>query len=139
MNCEDIDLIERTIHVYSGKGDKDRIVIFEEQTSVCLRRWLEQREIVDHDALFLNRYNGRLSSRSIERLVQKYAAKANIRKRVTPHILRHTLATTLLRRGADIRIIQQLLGHASVATTQIYTHVDDKMLKGAYDKAAPEY
>ena len=139
LRCEDIDLAERTLHVMSGKGDKDRIVVFENNTSMALRRWLENRGIAEHDALFVNRRGGPLTTRSMERLVRKYARAAGIQKTVTPHVMRHTLATTLLRRGADIRIIQQLLGHASVATTQIYTHVDDAMLKGAYDKAAPDY
>jgi integrase/recombinase XerD len=139
LNCEDIDLSERTIQVVSGKGDKDRLVVFEAHTALALRRCLEYRDIVDHDALFLNRYGGRLSPRSIERMVQKYSTKAGIKKHVSPHMLRHTLATTLLRHGADIRIIQQLLGHSSVATTQIYTHVDEVMLKTAYEKAAPTY
>jgi site-specific recombinase XerD len=106
---------------------------------MALRRWLENRGIIEHDSLFVNRRGGPLTTRSMERLVRKYARAAGIQKTVTPHVMRHTLATTLLRRGADIRIIQQLLGHASVATTQIYTHVDDAMLKGAYDKAAPDY
>jgi len=139
LRCEDIDLAERTLHVMSGKGDKDRIVVFENNTSMALRRWLENRGIIEHDSLFVNRRGGPLTTRSMERLVRKYARAAGIQKTVTPHVMRHTLATTLLRRGADIRIIQQLLGHASVATTQIYTHVDDAMLKGAYDKAAPDY
>ena len=85
--------------------------------------------------MFLNRDGGRLTPRSVQRIVKRYADEAGIRKTVTPHVLRHTMATTLLRHGADIRIIQQLLGHATIATTQIYTHVDDAMLRSAYDKA----
>ena len=135
LNGEDINLGERTLSVVSGKGDKDRMVVFAQPTAVALRRWLEKREEVGHDALFLNRGGGRLTPRSVQRIVKHYADEAGIRKVVTPHVLRHTMATTLLRHGADIRIIQQLLGHSSIATTQIYTHVDDAMLRTAYDKA----
>jgi integrase/recombinase XerD len=139
LDCEDINLRERTLNVVSGKGDKDRMVVFSQPTAVSLRRWMEAREEVDTDALFLNRNRTRLSPRSVQRIVKRYASDAGIRKVVTPHVLRHTMATTLLRHGADIRIIQQLLGHSSIATTQIYTHVDDQMLRTAYDKASPEY
>jgi integrase/recombinase XerD len=139
LDCEHISLGERTLSVVSGKGDKDRMVVFAQPTAVALRRWLEARDEVDTDALFLNRNGTRLSPRSIQRIVKAYAEDAGIRKVVTPHVLRHTMATTLLRHGADIRIIQQLLGHSSIATTQIYTHVDDQMLRTAYDKASPEY
>ncbi len=135
LDCEDISLGERTLGVVSGKGDKDRMVVFAQPTAVALRRWMEAREEVGHDALFINRNGGRLTPRSVQRIVKQYADDAGIRKAVTPHVLRHTMATTLLRHGADIRIIQQLLGHSSIATTQIYTHVDDAMLRSAYDKA----
>jgi integrase/recombinase XerD len=115
------------------------MVVFSQPTAVSLRRWMEAREEGDTDALFLNRNGTRLSPRSVQRIVKRYASDAGIRKVVTPHVLRHTMATTLLRHGADIRIIQQLLGHSSIATTQIYTHVDDQMLRTAYDRASPEY
>jgi integrase/recombinase XerD len=139
LDCEEINLVERTLTVVSGKGDKDRMVVFAQPTAVALRRWIEARDEGDTDALFLNRRGNRLTPRSLQRIVKRYANDAGIRKVVTPHVLRHTMATTLLRHGADIRIIQQLLGHSSIATTQIYTHVDDQMLKTAYDKASPEY
>ena len=135
LDCEDINLGERTLTVVSGKGDKDRMVVFAQPTAVALRRWLEARDDVGHSALFLNRSGSRITPRSLQRIVKKYADDAGIRKTVTPHVLRHTMATTLLRHGADIRIIQQLLGHSTIATTQIYTHVDDAMLRKAYDKA----
>jgi integrase/recombinase XerD len=135
LDCEDINLGERTLNVVSGKGDKDRMVVFAQPTAMALRRWLEARQEVGSDALFVNNRGGRISPRSVQRIVKRYASEAGIRKVVTPHVLRHTMATTLLRHGADIRIIQQLLGHSSIATTQIYTHVDDAMLRTAYDKA----
>ena len=139
LDCEDINMQERTLNVVSGKGDKDRMVVFSQPTTVALHRWLETRKEVDTNALFLNKNGSRLTPRSIQRIVKGYGEDAGIRKVVTPHVLRHTMATTLLRHGADIRIIQQLLGHSSIATTQIYTHVDDRMLRTAYDKASPEY
>jgi len=139
LDCEDINLRERTLNVVSGKGDKDRMVVFSQPTTVALHRWLESRKVVDTNAIFLNKNGNRLTPRSIQRIVKGYGEDAGIRKVVTPHVLRHTMATTLLRHGADIRIIQQLLGHSSIATTQIYTHVDDRMLRTAYDKASPEY
>ena len=139
LDCEDINLGERTLSVVAGKGDKDRMVVFSQPTTVALHRWLEARNEAETDALFLNRNGSRLTPRSVQRIVKGYGEDAGIRKVVTPHVLRHTMATTLLRHGADIRIIQQLLGHSSIATTQIYTHVDDRMLRTAYDKASPEY
>jgi integrase/recombinase XerD len=135
LDRDDINIRERTLNVVSGKGDKDRMVVFTNQTALALRRWLEARDDVGSDALFVNRSGGRITARSVQRIVKKYAGEAGIHKVVTPHVLRHTMATTLLRHGADIRIIQQLLGHSSIATTQIYTHVDDAMLRTAYDKA----
>ena len=143
LNAEDIDFNERTIKVTMGKGDKDRIVIFEEKTEQALKnhlmdktRYLSKSE---PNALFVTAQCERILPRSVELLVHKYAEKAGIPKKVTPHVFRHTMATMLLKHGADIRIIQQLLGHSSIATTQIYTHVDEGMLKKAYDKSKPEY
>ncbi len=135
----DIDFAERVIRVQTGKGGKARIVIFEDSTRQALKDWLSAWESTGHDRVLTNRKKAPISVRSVERIVERHARAAGIGKVVTPHVLRHTFATTLLRRGMDIRIIQVLLGHASVATTQIYTHVDDSMLKGAYDKATPRY
>ena len=138
LNVEDVDFSEGVITVKYGKGDKQRIVLIEEKTISALRKYLDRRKAVE-GALFLSSRRNRIKPCAVQRLVRKYAKRAGIIKKVTPHVLRHTFATTLLRRGADIRIIQQILGHASVATTQIYTHVDDRMLRDAYKKAKPEY
>ncbi|MEM3512917.1 MAG: tyrosine-type recombinase/integrase, partial [Thermoplasmata archaeon] len=89
--------------------------------------------------VFISRKNHPISPLSVERLVKKYGKKAGILKKVTPHVLRHTLATTLLNHGADIRFIQTLLGHASVSTTQIYTHLDNENLKKMYQRTKPTY
>jgi integrase/recombinase XerD len=138
LNVEDVDFADEVITVRSGKGDKGRIVLMEERTKAALGGHLAARKAAS-GPLFVSTRGRRINYKAVERLIDRYAKKAGIIKRVTPHVLRHTLATSLLRRGADIRIIQQLLGHASVATTQVYTHVDDRALKDAYRKARPEY
>jgi len=138
LNVEDIDFSDGVINVKSGKGDKGRIALLEEKSIASLRHYLDTRKATS-GPLFLSSHRQRINERTIQRLVKKYAEKASINKNVTPHVLRHTFATTLLKKGADIRIIQQLLGHASVATTQIYTHVDDRALRDAYRRAKPEY
>jgi len=138
LNVEDIDFADEIITIRSGKGDKGRIVLIEERTKEALGQYLNARRAIS-GPLFVSTRGRRINYKAVERLIDKYSKKAGIIKRVTPHVLRHTLATSLLRRGADIRIIQQLLGHASVATTQIYTHVDDRALRDAYRKAKPGY
>jgi integrase/recombinase XerD len=135
LQLEDIEFERNVLHVRSGKGDKDREVVLEDRTRAAIDRYLTERTLV-----------GEGSSRlfpvgpvTVERIVRKAAQTAGIAHRVTPHMLRHTLATALLSRGCDIRYIQKLLGHASVATTQIYTHVDITALKDAYARAKPVY
>lgn len=134
LEVQDIDLDHQILHVRSGKGDKDREVVLDPQARTAIERYLAVRE------------SGRRSSRlfpvgpvSVERLIRRSAEAAGIARRVTPHMLRHTLATSLLAGGMDIRYIQKLLGHASVATTQIYTHVDTSALRTAYERARPRY
>ncbi len=118
-----------------GKGDKVRLVFLSDTAKEALKNYLEKREDAD-EALFIRQTknpakaeNLRLTSRSIERLVKHYAAKAGISKKVTVHTLRHSFATDLLRNGADIRSVQALLGHSNITTTQIYTHITDKQLR----------
>ena len=137
LNMDDVDMHERVVSVKSGKGDKDRIAILDDSTVAALRGYLASRAKLN-GPLFVTK-RGRISPISVQRIVKKHAKSAGIQKKVTPHVLRHTFATSLLRRGADIRIIQKLLGHSSIATTQIYTHVDDAMLKSVYEKAKPDY
>ena len=138
LRVEDVDFNERIIYVHSGKGDKDRIVVVSHHVIEALQNYLDTRED-DLEYLFASQKSQRISRVQVFRLVKKYANRAGIKKEVTPHVLRHTLATTLLRRGVDIRFIQQFLGHSSVATTQIYTHVDDALLKSVYDRVLQEY
>ncbi|RAP51832.1 MAG: recombinase XerC [Methanosphaera sp. rholeuAM270] len=128
-----IDPIERTIRV-RGKGEKDRIVIFDEDTLILINEYLEKRG-VDNEYLFVNQRNKKMTPRYIQYMIKEYADIAGIEKKVTPHVLRHSFATHLLKNGVDIRAIQQLLGHSNLSTTQIYTSVDMHTLKGAYDNA----
>jgi len=141
LEIEHIDFAQGVIYVRSGKGDKDRIVVLEESTASALRNYLSERykRNTKTNHVFISQKNTPISPLSVERIVKKYARKAGIMKKVTPHVLRHTLATTLLNNGADIRFIQTILGHASLNTTQIYTHVDNENLKKIYEKTKPSY
>ncbi len=138
LHVEDVDLSERVVYVHSGKGDKDRIVIISAKAAEAIENYLLSRQD-SLEYLFSSQKSEKITRVQVFRIVKKYARKAGIKKNVTPHVLRHTLATTMLRRGIDIRYIQQFLGHSSVATTQIYTHVDDGTLKRVYDQAMEEY
>jgi len=124
-----------------GKGEKVRVVFLSPAAKEALTKYLDKRTDVD-DALFIKvdgkeRAEGeelRLTKRSIERIVKHYAIKAGISKKVTPHVVRHCFATDLLSNGADLRSVQALLGHASINTTQMYTHVTDKHLRDIHKK-----
>ena len=140
MNLPDINFGQRSILV-RGKGNKERETLFGEAAEAALTRYLDEvRPDLDAesalaektDALFLNRYGQRLSRRSIESLVRKYGVAAGTRDDVHPHTLRHTYATHMLEGGADLRVIQELLGHSSPQTTQIYTHVTKAEALQAY-------
>lgn len=130
---KDIDLDERTMRI-RGKGEKDRIVLFDNKAKNLIEEYLQFKKS-DTDYLFLNRFNKPLTPRYVQMMIKKYAEIAGIKKKVTPHILRHSFATHLLKNGVDIRVIQQLLGHSNLSTTQIYTSVDMETLKSVYDKA----
>ena len=133
LHSDSIDLSDRTIRI-RGKGEKDRIVLFDGETKELLENYLKIRG--DHsDYLFVNRSGNHLTPRYIQMMIKDYAKAAGIKKRVTPHILRHSFATHLLKNGVDIRAIQQLLGHSNLSTTQIYTSVDMHTLKNVYDRA----
>jgi integrase/recombinase XerD len=132
---EDVEFERNILHVRSGKGDKDREVVLEDRTRAAVDRYLTERTLEGESSPRLFP----VGSVTVERIVRRAAQGAGIPRRVTPHMLRHTLATALLARGCDIRYIQKLLGHASVATTQIYTHVDTQALRDAYQRAKPQY
>ena len=126
LNLRSIDLGERTI-VVRGKGNKERMVLLGEPAEKTLRRYLSEGrpELVTgaEEALFVNRDGNRLSGRSVQKMVRKHSLKAGLESHVWPHLLRHSFATHLLDGGAELRVVQELLGHASAQTTQIYTHV----------------
>lgn len=133
LKVKDLDLDERTIHV-RGKGEKDRIVLFDYLTKDLIIHYQEKCRICS-DYLFVNRHGNRLTPRYIQKMVKNYANFAGIKKKVTPHILRHSFATHLLKKGMDIRAIQKLMGHTNLTTTQIYTSVDMETLRTVYDRA----
>jgi integrase/recombinase XerD len=134
LNRDSIE--ENRIHVESGKGKKDRVAYLDNGILDLLQVYLSGR--TDEDpALFVNRKDTRLTDRYVEMLVKKYAKRAGIKKKVTPHTLRHTFATHLLENGANIMVIKDLLGHASLSTTQIYTHVTDEHKKEIYERSHP--
>jgi integrase/recombinase XerC len=141
INVEDVHLGERLVRV-RGKGKKERIVPFGGLALEGLKRYLRERpELVgdrlDETALFLNYKGRRLTSRSVERIVDKYIRQTAVRRKISPHSLRHSFASHLLSRGADLRVIQELLGHESLATTQKYTHLDLGHLMAVYRKSHP--
>lgn len=124
-----------------GKGDKPRVVFLSNQARHWLKEYLDRRGdpmphlFVSHDRAANGRdYDGGLTPRSIQRIVERYAKIAGITKRITPHTMRHTFATDLLKNGADIRSVQTLLGHSSITTTQIYTHITDERLREVYQE-----
>jgi len=133
LHTDSVDLRERTIRI-RGKGEKDRIVLFDEETKTLIEEYIEKKSD-DSPFLFVNRSGNHLTARYIQMMIKDHAKAAGIKKRVTPHILRHSFATHLLKNGVDIRAIQQLLGHANLSTTQIYTSVDMQTLKDVYDRA----
>ncbi|MGE4580067.1 MAG: tyrosine recombinase XerC [Desulfuromonadales bacterium] len=137
LNVGSIDLVEGVVRVV-GKGRKERIVPIGSKARTALHDYLESRVgVKDQDPLFLNRFGKRLTSRSIERNLKKHLLQAGILRDATPHALRHSFATHLLDSGADLRAIQELLGHASLSTTQKYTQVSVDHLMSVYDKAHP--
>lgn len=147
INTEDLDFNSEMLRV-TGKGNKQRLVPVGFVALEAVKKWLKTRDIQifqrratqresDLEALFLNNRGGRLTTRSVERLVEKYARRAGLSQAVTPHALRHSFATHLLEMGADLRSVQELLGHTSLATTQRYTHLTLDHLSEVYDKAHP--
>ncbi len=132
---DDIDFIGGIIKVL-GKGKKERIVPVGDKATSAIRDYLDKRK-KDSDAVFLNKNGRRISARGVRNIVQKYIRLAGLKQGVSAHTLRHSFATHLLNRGADLRSVQELLGHANLSTTQIYTHLTTDKLKNVYDKAHP--
>ena len=140
LDLEDVDLKSRTVRVL-GKGGKERMVPFGKQSAQTLGPWIrrsrDRRSKTGTAALFLNLRGGRLTDRSVRRILDRRLREAAIQARVSPHALRHSFATHLLGAGADLRAIQELLGHASLSTTQRYTHVSMDALMQVFDRAHP--
>jgi len=139
LNIDTVDQIGGVIKVY-GKGKKERIVPIGDRALQAIRDYLKKRcaaKIKDAKALFFNKNGGRLTDRSIRRIINKYITKTSIQQKISPHTLRHSFATHMLDHGADLRSVQELLGHANLSTTQIYTHITTERLKSAYTKAHP--
>lgn len=136
LDLENVNLQTQEFAV-KGKGGKIRLVFLSDGAKAALKNYLKERTDVEPYLFVSMRKDNsadRLTPRTVQRIVKKYAARAGIVKEVTPHILRHSFATDLMRNGADIRSVQTMLGHSSINTTQIYTHVTDQHLKEAYEK-----
>jgi len=142
LNVNDIDLGSSVIHV-RGKGKKERVIPIGPGAVKAVIHYLDMRrnsnqnEKQDLEALFINKHGQRLSTRSVRRKLDKYLLEAGLDLSVSPHTLRHSFATHMLQRGADLRSVQEMLGHQSLSTTQIYTHLTDAGVKKEYDKAHP--
>jgi site-specific recombinase XerD len=140
LNREDMDEISGTV-VVRGKGKKERLCPIGQTALRAVRAYLDRRpktlKLKTPYALFVSQKGGRLSVRQVDRLLARYVTRAQLPGAISAHSLRHTFATHLLDRGADLRTVQELLGHASLSTTQVYTHVTAQRLKKVYDQAHP--
>ena len=135
-----IDIEEREIRVV-GKGDKERITFFSENAKKWLIKYIEEKKKqyanYTRDVLIVNSKGKKLTTRSLRRLISAHAHEAGIEKEITPHVFRHSFATELLNNGVDIRYLQELLGHSSIAATQVYTHVSKSLLRDIYMSTHP--
>ena len=139
LNKENIDFISGVLKVF-GKGKKERLAPIGDRALRAIRKYLEKFKhpnIKEKKAVFLNKSGRRMSDRAVRRVVEKYIRKTSLNEKISPHSLRHSFATHLLDRGADLRSVQELLGHANLSTTQIYTHVSTERLRSVYDKVHP--
>jgi integrase/recombinase XerC len=151
IDLEDLNLSARMVRVM-GKGGKERILPFNQSTATAVKNWMKDRAVIlsdkaegkrqkakgkTADPLFINYRGSRLTGRSVDRLLRRYVAQCSTRLGISPHALRHSFATHLLQRGADLRAIQELLGHSRLSTTQRYTHVNTAQLIDVYRKSHP--
>ncbi len=141
LDLDQVNLATREIHVW-GKGSKERVGLIGEPAARALSLYLDdgRTKLMGKrrtNALFLNRYGQRIAKRRVQHILEKYSKEAGLDKRVFPHMLRHTFATHLLDGGADLRVVQELLGHASLSSTQVYTHVTQSRARKVYLAAHP--
>ncbi len=135
LNIESVDFISNIVRVM-GKGKKERLVPIGETALRAIKAYLDNRKHKSN-SMFLNMRGKRLTARSVCDITHKYIKLTSVNKNISPHVLRHSFATHLLDHGADLRSVQELLGHVNLSTTQIYTHVTTERLKSVYDKAHP--
>lgn len=142
LNHEDVDFIGEAVHV-RGKGKKERLTPISKTALLYIQKYLDMRKAdprsatFEAKALFVNKHGQRLSTRSVRRKLDKYLLQCGLDPCISPHTLRHSFATHMLNNGADLRSVQELLGHQSISTTQVYTHLVTQQLKESYDKAHP--
>jgi integrase/recombinase XerC len=142
LNDGDVDFAAGIVRI-RGKGKRERLAPIGSYAARALKRWLEKRTLSPREKtgrespVFTNKFGTRLTTRSVARMLEKHLKETGLDQRTSPHTLRHSFATHLLDRGADIRSVQELLGHKSLVTTQIYTHVSTANLRAAYEKAHP--
>lgn len=138
LNIDDVDLIGGAAKL-RGKGRKERMALLGGEAQRALRAYMEERNPARKvsGAVFLNKGGTRITDRSVRRMVEKYVKQLSIRQKVSPHSIRHSFATHLLNNGADLRSVQELLGHKNLSTTQIYTHMGDQRIKEIYFSAHP--
>jgi integrase/recombinase XerC len=139
LNCGDVDMQGATVHV-TGKGNKDRIIPVGRKALQALRQWDQSRAqlaAADEKALFVSNRGTRISPRSVQARVTHWARRQGIDAKVYPHLFRHSFATHLLESSHDLRGVQELLGHANISTTQVYTHLDFQHLAQIYDQTHP--
>ena len=142
LDIQDVDFLGGVLHVF-GKGKRERLAPIGHTAMQALQKYLQlrqadsRRDQFDAKALFINKHGKRLSTRSVRRKLDKYLLQAGLDPQISPHTLRHSFATHLLNNGADLRNVQELLGHQSISTTQVYTHLTTAKLKETYDQAHP--
>jgi len=142
LNLSEVDFLGEVIHI-RGKGKKERLCPIGSSALQAIQHYLTYRDAhpkkanFDQEALFVNKHGKRLSTRSVRRKLDKYLLQAGLDPRISPHTLRHSFATHMLNNGADLRVVQELLGHQSISTTQVYTHLTTSKMKDVYDHSHP--